>query len=221
MLLRALEEKRFLPLGADREVRSDFQLIAGTNRDLRAAVADGPLPRRPARAHQPVVVRAAGAARRGPKTSSRTSTTSSNGFARPHRSQVRFNAAGARRLSRASRLAPSARWPGNFRDLYASIVAWRRSPMADASPSDVVDAEIERLDAAWRPARPRCPRPRRETDDAARSWRACSAPSVLAALDRFDRVQLADVLRVCAPAARSPKPDAPLQRLPAAANHDQ
>src|SRR5882762_3571471 len=38
MLLRALEEKTFLPLGSDREVRSDFQLIAGTNRDLAAEV---------------------------------------------------------------------------------------------------------------------------------------------------------------------------------------
>jgi transcriptional regulatory protein RtcR len=33
MLLRALEEKCFLPLSGDREVKSDFQLIAGTNRD--------------------------------------------------------------------------------------------------------------------------------------------------------------------------------------------
>jgi len=41
MLLRALEEKRFLPVGADREVASDFQLLAGTNRDLREAVATG------------------------------------------------------------------------------------------------------------------------------------------------------------------------------------
>ena len=31
VLLRAIEEKTFLPLGSDREVRSDFQLIAGTN----------------------------------------------------------------------------------------------------------------------------------------------------------------------------------------------
>jgi transcriptional regulatory protein RtcR len=41
MLLRALEEKRFLPLGSDREVSSDFQLIAGTNRDLAGAVREG------------------------------------------------------------------------------------------------------------------------------------------------------------------------------------
>src|SRR5204862_3777135 len=41
MLLRALEEKTFLPLGSDRETQSDFQLIAGTNRDLMAEVNRG------------------------------------------------------------------------------------------------------------------------------------------------------------------------------------
>ena len=41
VLLRAIEEKQFLPLGADREVRSDFQLIAGTNADLAALVRRG------------------------------------------------------------------------------------------------------------------------------------------------------------------------------------
>lgn len=41
MLLRAIEEKRFLPVGADRELASDFQLIAGTNRDLGERIAEG------------------------------------------------------------------------------------------------------------------------------------------------------------------------------------
>jgi transcriptional regulatory protein RtcR len=43
MLLRvgALEGKTFLPLGSDRESQSDFQLIAGTNRDLFAAARHG------------------------------------------------------------------------------------------------------------------------------------------------------------------------------------
>ena len=41
MLLQAIEEKRFFPLGADKETRSDFQLIAGTNRDFRGDVAAG------------------------------------------------------------------------------------------------------------------------------------------------------------------------------------
>ena len=39
MLLRALEEGRFFPMGSDREAESQFQLIAGTNVDLSAAVA--------------------------------------------------------------------------------------------------------------------------------------------------------------------------------------
>src|SRR5205814_8537630 len=41
MLLRALEEKVFMPLGSDKEASSNFQLIAGTNRDLARAVATG------------------------------------------------------------------------------------------------------------------------------------------------------------------------------------
>jgi sigma54-dependent transcription regulator len=40
MLLRAREDKTFMPLGGDREVRSDFQLIAGTNCDLVARVRE-------------------------------------------------------------------------------------------------------------------------------------------------------------------------------------
>src|SRR5882672_2925693 len=41
MLLRALEDKKFLPFGGDREVSSNFQLIAGTNRELASAVREG------------------------------------------------------------------------------------------------------------------------------------------------------------------------------------
>lgn len=41
MLLRALEEKRFYPLGSDKEVQSDFQLICGTNRSLHELAAQG------------------------------------------------------------------------------------------------------------------------------------------------------------------------------------
>ena len=40
MLLRALEEKRFFPLGSDSEVTSDFQLICGTNKNLSLMVKE-------------------------------------------------------------------------------------------------------------------------------------------------------------------------------------
>ncbi|MGU0160285.1 sigma 54-interacting transcriptional regulator [Escherichia coli] len=38
MLLKAVEEKTFYPFGSDCQVSSDFQLIAGTVRDLRQLV---------------------------------------------------------------------------------------------------------------------------------------------------------------------------------------
>lgn len=41
MLLRAIEEKVFFPVGADQETASDFQLIAGTNRDLKQEIRTG------------------------------------------------------------------------------------------------------------------------------------------------------------------------------------
>ncbi|MCP4273369.1 MAG: AAA family ATPase, partial [Gammaproteobacteria bacterium] len=41
MLLRAIEEKKFLPLGSDEETESAFQLICGTNRELKIIVVNG------------------------------------------------------------------------------------------------------------------------------------------------------------------------------------
>ena len=41
MLLRAIEEHTFLPLGSDQEATSSFQLLCGTNRDLEQDVAQG------------------------------------------------------------------------------------------------------------------------------------------------------------------------------------
>ncbi len=39
--LRTLQEKTFRPVGSDHEVRSDFRVVAATNRDLDAMVAQG------------------------------------------------------------------------------------------------------------------------------------------------------------------------------------
>jgi transcriptional regulatory protein RtcR len=77
MLLRAIEEKIFFRLGSDKETQSDFQLIAGTNKDLREAVRTG-------RFRDDLLARInhwtfkLPASKTGPKTSNPTSTTNSS-----------------------------------------------------------------------------------------------------------------------------------------------
>ena len=44
MILRAIEDRRLLPVGFDKEAVSGFQLIAGTNRDLGEAAGAGAIP---------------------------------------------------------------------------------------------------------------------------------------------------------------------------------
>ena len=46
-LLRAIENKEVLPVGATRTVAVEARVVAATNKDLPAEVAAGPLPRRP------------------------------------------------------------------------------------------------------------------------------------------------------------------------------
>ena len=195
MLLRALEEKLFLPLGADREVRSDFQLVAGTNRDLEPRRGRRALPRRPARAHQPLVVRAAGA----------------GGAARRCRAEYRLRA----RTLRAPAPDDSVRFNLQARAAYPRALPRRRRRAGPA-----IFAISTRRSRGWRPwpraaASPRRGRRRdREVDSRRGGGRRCATrpprrtttrrlarvlgPERAAALDLFDRAQLVEVLRTCA-----------------------
>lgn len=87
--------------------------------------------------------------------------------------------------------SPEARWSGNFRDLNAAVLRMSTLAAGGRLTREVVDEELERLRAQWRPAR-----------SATTSANADVLAEVMgearaAALDRFDRVQLADVVTVC------------------------
>ncbi len=177
MLLRALEEHRFLPLGSDKEVESRFQLLAGTNRDLHARVAEG-------RFREDLLARIHTWTFRLPSLAERREDIEPNVDYELERSrtdtgrQVRFS-----REARARFLgfAATAPWPGNFRDLNAAVM--RMATLAPGGRIDLptVEDELARLRAGWGEAPSRIER-------------------LLGAveLDRFDRVQLEDVLAVCA-----------------------
>jgi transcriptional regulatory protein RtcR len=184
MLLKALEEKRFYPVGADKEVASDFQLIAGTNRDLPEAVRAG-------RFREDLLARIGLWSFRLPPLRERPEDVAPNLDYELER--VAADRGALVSMSRAARdaflrfaLEPDAAWRANFRDFGAAIR--RMATLCDGgriSEADVAD-EIERLRASWRGGAP--------GDgllDALLGDRAD-------ALDRFDRVQLADVVAVCA-----------------------
>ncbi len=192
MLLRAIEEKHFLPLGADVEVSSSFQLIAGTNRNLETLVEDG-------RFREDLLARINLWSFRLPALSERREDIEPNiefeleQFARRTGRAVRFSVE-ARAAYVGFATAPDAAWNGNFRDLAASITRLATLAPAGRVTDEGVQRELARLRSAWGATRSDTT----PVQDVAEDWCArVLPPSRLAELDRFDRVQLADVLEVC------------------------
>ncbi|MCA8961008.1 MAG: RNA repair transcriptional activator RtcR [Planctomycetes bacterium] len=188
MLLRAIEEKRFLPVGADREDESDFQLIAGTHRDLGDEVRKG-------RFREDLLARIDLWTFRLPALADRREDIEPNldyelsQFSRRTGRRLSFNRE-ARELFLEFATKRSSTWSGNFRDLNAAINRMGTLASGGRVSADVVREEIARLREGWR----RGPAPDRTADSVLR--RVLTADEI-DALDRFDRVQLAEVLRVC------------------------
>ncbi len=186
MLLRALEEKTFLPLGSDREAHSDFQLIAGTNRDLLAAVREG-------RFREDLLARINLWTFTLPGLRSRPEDIEPNlqfeldEFARRTGHHVTFNKE-ARERFLGFALTPSSRWAGNFRDLNAAVVRMATLAQGGRISIDIVDEEIERLSASW---------VRLQSDESDELLSQILSTDALDQLDQFDRVQLAHVVQVC------------------------
>ena len=178
MLLRALEDKTFLPLGSDKAAQSDFQLIAGTNRDLREQVAAGKF-------RDDLLARINLWTFTLPSLAERREDIAANldfeleRYAKTHRRQVRMNKEAREAFLRFAK-GPEAKWSANFRDLNAAVT--RMATLAPKGRITVgcVEAEVARLREAWREA-------------------GSSAEfSVLSEeIDPFDRVQLDFVIKTC------------------------
>ena len=185
MLLRALEEKRFLPVGSDAERTSDFQLIAGTNRDLPAAVRGG-------RFRDDLLARINLWTFGLPSLRDRPEDVEPNldyelaRFAESNGRTVAFNRE-AREQFLTFATGPSAAWAGNFRDLNAAVVRTATLAAGGRITAELVAEEVARLTAAWSGA----------ADDPASNPAGLLDPAALAELDPFDAVQLAEVVRVC------------------------
>jgi transcriptional regulatory protein RtcR len=186
MLLRTLEEKTFLPLGSDDEARSDFQLIAGTNRDLFAAVRQG-------RFREDLLARINLWTFSLPGLKNRSEDIEPNldfeldRFAEKAGRRVTFSKE-ARDTFLAFALSPTANWSGNFRDLNAAVARMATLAPGGRISTDIVEEEAKRLLASWSaPAESPSPAGLQEFLDERQ----------LEELDLFDRAQLAFVVDVC------------------------
>ncbi|HEY8025512.1 MAG TPA: RNA repair transcriptional activator RtcR, partial [Burkholderiaceae bacterium] len=187
MLLKAVEEKRFLPVGSDNEVQSEFQLIAGTNRDLGREVAAG-------RFREDLYARINLWMYELPSLVERNEDIEPNvdyqlaQFSAEQGQKVRFNKEARERYLRFA-TSTDALWSGNFRDLSASVA--RMATLADAGriTDAVVNDELPRLARQWRTQ----VSPTSNEIDLAVLLGAQAVEN----LDLFDAMQLQAVIGVC------------------------
>jgi transcriptional regulatory protein RtcR len=181
MLLRAIEEKVFFPMGADREVSSDFQLICGTNRALPDCIARGTF-------RDDLFARINLWTFRLPGLSERPEDIPPN---LEYQLERVSRALGVRvTMNREARekflqFARTWAWPGNFRDFDAAVTRMATLAPGGRITLPVVAEEVSRLMGAAPPS---------HTGELTVQLLGAEGA---AKLDRFDRVQLEDVLAVC------------------------
>ena len=187
LLLRAFEEKRFLPVGSDREVESDFQLIAGTNRDLKQSVQQKTF-------REDLLARINLWTFHLPGLKDRPEDIAPNLDYELERCsgdmgrKITINKEARQQFLEFAESA-EAIWSANFRDLNAAVVR-----MATLSPSgritrQEVDAEMNRLRMAWSPGLSEFDEPELLNE--------VLGPDRLKTIDLFDQAQLAAVIKIC------------------------
>lgn len=185
MLLRAVEEKRFLPVGSDKETASDFQLIAGTNRSLSDEVTRGQF-------RDDLLARINLWSFRMPGLRERPEDIEPN--LQYELEQVTLRTGQLITMNKDARdkflrfaTSSDGHWLGNFRDLGAAVTRMATFAEQGRITSQVVADEIDRLRNSWACATS-------PPDDTLASLLSSGS---LEQLDLFDRVQLAEVIRVC------------------------
>ncbi len=186
LLLRALEEKRFLPVGADTEAHSDFQLLAGTNRRL-SMQGDPQSFREDLLARINLWTFHLPALKDRPEDVEPNLDYELQQFARLNGKQITFNRE-AREAFLAFATSRSAVWKRNFRDLNACLTRMATLAGGARISLELVHAEVANLISSWESTREE---PKQSELDRYLSR------SETKALDLFDRVQLAAVLAVC------------------------
>jgi len=194
MLLRAIEDKIFFPMGSDRETKSDFQLVAGTNRDLWEQVQKG-------RFREDLLSRInlwtfeLLPLRERLEDIEPNLTYELEAASRVMGAQVTMSREAKDRFLRFA-TSSEARWSGNFRDLNAAVTRMATLSKGGRISVAEVEDEIARLDAMWRCAGGEAKQEEKARGGEDRVSRVLGRERA-AEVDPFDRAQLEEVLRVC------------------------
>ncbi|MGI9295023.1 MAG: RNA repair transcriptional activator RtcR [Pseudomonadales bacterium] len=188
MLLRAIEDKCFMPFGSDSEVSSDFQLIAGTNRDLVLQSNQGLF-------REDLLARIDLWTYQLPSLKERIEDLQPNidyeleAFSGKSGYLVNFNKAAREKYLGFSQ-SPQASWSANFRDLNASIT--RMGTLADGGRITVavVNEEIARLLKKWQ-AGPQDSKDPRIVIERVMGSGSCDN------IDFYDQLKLRSLIEVC------------------------
>lgn len=186
MLLHAIEYKTFHPVGSDTSVQSNFQLIAGTNRDLKQEITRGTF-------REDLLARINLWTYELPALKDRKEDIPVNIdyeidlFAQKTGQRVQFNKE-AKNAFVTFATSNEALWSGNFRDLSSAIT--RLGTLADSSRITVEDVneEVKRLKRVWNPG---------GHQFSLGTLDNYLAQTQIMQLDKFDAFQLDFVLSVC------------------------
>lgn len=186
MLLRAIEEKRFFPVGADQESFSEFQLICGSNRDLQKECARGNF-------RDDLLARINLWTFTMPGLAQRSEDIEPNldyelaKFGTKTGTRVSMNKEARHRFLKFA-ISPDAIWAANFRDLTGAVTRMATlSPQGRISSLEV-DEEIKGLLQKWQG---------KSHGKQEGILTKIFKPDQLHQLDFFDRIQLAEVARIC------------------------
>lgn len=186
MLLRAIEEGKWLPVGSDKPIKSNFQLIAGTNKDLRSGISDGTF-------REDLLARINTWTFKLPSLSERPEDIAPNieyelnKLTDTSGQSIRFNTEAYQEFLKFA-TSPDSLWSGNFRDLNAAITRMATlAPRGRIRSEEVID-EQQRLTESWS-------RPNKETPTT--DLTKFLSQQEIDHIDPFDRPQLAFVIETC------------------------
>ena len=185
MILHAIETGKYFPLGSDFEVTSRFHLIAGAGRNLAELVAAGKF-RADLFARLNIWTFTLPALRDRPEDITPNIAYELARIEKLLGSRVTFNA-DAQAAYHKFATDPGTLWPGNFRDLSASVQRMCTLAPRGRITLAMVDAEIATIQGTWAEA----------SRDPDLQLIAKYLGNEVAGIDEFDRVQLAAVIRAC------------------------